>query len=435
MLLASLLLVGLFTVLMLVGVPIGVAMGLTGLLVIAIEGMGVMALPTNIWTGIAKYPLLALPMFVLAGLVFERAGVAARLVGFAKLLVGNRTGALAIVAVLLCMILGGVSGSGAADAAAVAAVMVPPMLKQGYPPPYVASLTAAGGSTDVLIPPSIPFIVYAVLVPGVSVPALFLAGVVPGILSGLALMVPAVWLARRGGFGLPEPREARPPLTAGRLWRSFLDALWGLLAPVVILGGLRSGAFTPTEAAVVAVFYGLFVGAVIYRSLTWRDLYEVLRDGAEISAVVLLIIALAAIYAHAGSTAGIFDALARLLIGLTSNETLMLIAITVLLMIAGTALDAISTYLIFLPILLPIAALFHWDLTWFGVIMTMNVAIGAFTPPTAVNLMVTCRIAGCSMESTMVWVWWFLLAMTAVMLLVTFVPEVALALPRWLGDL
>jgi tripartite ATP-independent transporter DctM subunit len=435
MLLSALILVGLFVVLMLVGVPIGVAMGLTGFMVIGLEGMGVMALPTNIWTGIAKYPLLALPMFVLAGLVFERAGVAAKMVSFAQIIVGNRTGALAIVVVLLCMILGGVSGSGAADAAAVAAVMVPPMLKEGYPRPYIASLTAAGGSTAVLIPPSIPFIVYSVLVPGVSVPALFLAGIVPGILSGLVLLVPAVWLAHRGRFGLPVPRETRPPRSLALLWRSFLDAIWGLAAPVVILGGLRSGAFTPTEAAVVAVFYGLFVGAVIYRSLSWRDLYEVLRDGAEISAVVLLIIALATIYAHAGSTVGIFDVLAQVLTGLTSNETLMLLAITVLLMIAGTALDAISTYLIFLPILLPIAVLFQWDLTWFGVIVTMNVAIGAFTPPTAVNLMVTCRIAGCTMESTLASTGWFLLAMTVVMLLVTFIPEIALALPRWLGDL
>lgn len=435
MLLATALLLVGFVALMLLGVPIGVGMGLTGFLLIVVQGMGAMSLPTDIWTGIAKYPLLALPMFVLAGLVFERAGVAARLVAFMRILVGNRTGALAIVAILLCMILGGVSGSGAADAAAVAAVMVPPMLREGYPRPYIAALTASGGATDVLIPPSIPFIVYAVLVPGVSVPGLFLAGVVPGILSGLALILPAVWLARRGGFGRPAPRAAREPFTFRRLGRAFLDAIWGLAAPVVILGGLRSGAFTPTEAAVIAVFYGLFVGAVIYRTLTWRDLYEVMRDGAEISAVVLLIIALATVYAHAGATAGVFDALARALIGFTSSEVVMLLAITVLLMLAGTALDAISTYLVFLPILLPVAAVFHWDLTWFGVIVTMNVAIGAVTPPTAVNLMVTCRIAGCSMESTMAPVLWFLAALTAVMLLVTFVPEIALALPRWTGDL
>ncbi len=426
----SLILLGVFFLLLFLGVPIGVSLGVAGFLVIAIEGLGVMALPTNIWTGIAKYPLLALPMFVLAGLVFERAGVAARLVNFAAAVVGRRTGALAIVAVLVCMVLGGISGSGAADAAAVAAVMLPAMLKQGYPRPYCASLIAAAGSTAVLIPPSIPFIVYAVLVPGVSVPALFLGGLVPGVLAGLALLIPAVLLARRHGFGLPDAVEDRPPL-----WHSFKEAIWGLLAPVVILGGLRSGAFTPTEAAVVAVFYGLFVGLFIYRVLGWREVYGVLRDGAEISAVVLMIVALASIFAHAGSTVGAFDALARALVGITGNETVMLLMITALVLVAGMLIDAISIFLVFLPILVPIAMGFGWDLTWFGIVLTMNVAIGAFTPPMAVNLMVTCKVAGCSMESTVPWVIWFVLAMTGALLLVAFVPELALFLPRLFGDL
>jgi tripartite ATP-independent transporter DctM subunit len=426
----SLILLGVFFGLLFIGVPVGVSLGVAGFLVIAIEGLGVMALPTNIWTGIAKYPLLALPMFVLAGLVFERAGVALRLVNFAAALVGRRTGALAIVAVLVCMVLGGISGSGAADAAAVAAVMLPGMLRQGYPRPYCASLIAAAGSTAVLIPPSIPFIVYAVLVPGVSVPALFVGGLVPGVLAGLALLIPAIWLARVHGFGLPEVADARPPL-----WQSFREAVWGLLAPVVILGGLRSGAFTPTEAAVVAVFYGLFVGVFVYRVLGWREVYAVLRDGAEISAVVLMIVALASIFAHAGATVGAFDALARTLVGLTSDETLMLLMITLIVLLAGMLIDAISIFLVFLPILVPIARAFGWDMTWFGIVLTMNVAIGAFTPPMAVNLMVTCKVAGCSMESTIPWVIWFVAAMTGALLLVAFVPEIALFLPRMLGDL
>ncbi|WP_372619636.1 TRAP transporter large permease [Falsiroseomonas sp.] len=426
----SLILLGVFFVLLFAGVPVGVSLGVAGFLVIAVEGLGVMALPTNVWTGIAKYPLLALPMFVLAGLVFERAGVAIRLVNFAAALVGRRAGALAIVAVLVCMVLGGISGSGAADAAAVAAVMLPAMLRQGYPRPYCASLIAAAGSTAVLIPPSIPFIVYAVLVPGVSVPALFVGGLVPGLLAGVALMVPAVMLARIRGFGLPEPDDDRPPL-----WQSFREAIWGLLAPVVILGGLRSGAFTPTEAAVVAVFYGLFVGIFIYRVLTPRQIYEVLRDGAEISAVVLIIVALASIFAHAGSTVGAFDALANALVGITGNEVVMLLMITLIVLVAGMLIDAISIFLVFLPILIPIATAFGWDLTWFGIVLTMNVAIGAFTPPMAVNLMVTCKVAGCSIESTVPWVMWFVLAMGTALMLVTFVPELALFLPRLLGDL
>lgn len=426
----SVILLGLFFGLLFVGMPLGVALGIAGVTVIGVEKLGIMAFPTNVWTGIAKYPLLALPVFIVAGMVFERSGVAERLVKFAAACVGNRTGGLAVVAVLVCMILGGISGSGPADAAAVAAVLAPAMLKQGYPRPYIASLTAAAGSTAILIPPSIAFIVYSVLVPGVSLNALFVGGLIPGILAGLSLLVPAIWLCKRGGFGMADPNDVRPPL-----WQTFKEAIWGLAAPIVILGGMRSGAFTPTEAAVVAVFYGLFVGIFIYRTLDFQAVYKVLADSAEIAAVVMIIIALASVFAYAGSTVGSFDAAAKTLIAFTANETVMLLAITVMLLIAGMLIDGVSIFLVFLPILLPIAKTYGWDLTWFGIIMTMNIAIGQFTPPMAVNLMVTCKVAGCSMESTVPWVIWFVLSMLLALLLVTFVPGIALFLPRWMGDL
>jgi tripartite ATP-independent transporter DctM subunit len=242
--------------------------------------------------------------------------------------------------------------------------------------------------------------------------------------------VPAIWLCKRGGFGMADPNDVRPPL-----WQTFKEAIWGLAAPIVILGGMRSGAFTPTEAAVVAVFYGLFVGIFIYRTLDFQAVYKVLADSAEIAAVVMIIIALASVFAHAGSTVGAFDAAAKTLIAFTANETVMLLAITVMLLIAGMLIDGVSIFLVFLPILLPIAKTYGWDLTWFGIIMTMNIAIGQFTPPMAVNLMVTCKVAGCSMESTVPWVIWFVLSMLLALLLVTFVPGIALFLPRWMGDL
>ncbi|QXM25536.1 TRAP transporter large permease [Elioraea tepida] len=426
----SLILLGLFFGMLLLGVPVAVSLGLSGTVVLLVEALGIMALPTNIWTGIAKYPLLALPMFVLAGMVFEKSGVAERLVRFAAALIGARHGGLGLVAILVCMLLGGISGSGAADAAAVASVMLPSMLKQGYPRPYCASVIAAAGSTAVLIPPSIPFIVYSVFVPGVSVPALFVGGLVPGLLCGLALMLPAIALARVHSFGVPGPETQREGLG-----QAFRDAAWGLAAPIVILGGLRSGLFTPTEAAVVAVAYGLFVGLVVYRTLTPASLYAVFRDAGEISAVVLMIVAAASIFAHAGATVGAFDSLARALISLAPGEVGMLLAINLLILVAGMLIDAISIFLVFLPILVPIARSFGWDLTWFGIMLTMNIAIGAFTPPMAVNLMVTCKVAGCSIESTVPWVVWFVAAMAAALLLVAFVPEVALFLPRLLGDL
>jgi C4-dicarboxylate transporter DctM subunit len=425
----SWLLFGVLLVLMCAGVPIAVALGLSGAAVIAVAHMGMMSVPTMVYSGIAKYPLLAIPVFILAGLIFERSGVAASLVRLAESIVGVRRGGLAVAAVMVCMVLGGISGSGPADSAAVGAIMIPAMTRAGYPREFSASLIAAGGSTAIIIPPSVAFIIYSVLVPQASVPALFAAGLVPGLLVGLALMGTAVFFSVRHGFGA-NVTEARPPF-----WRSLREAGWALLAPVIILGGMRSGAFTPTEAAVVAVAYGLLVGALAYRSLGLRSIWKLLEEAAEISAVIMLLVGLAALFGWAVDTVGVFNAFAKWLTAEGTSEAAVLLSITVVLLIAGTALDAVATYFVFLPFLVPVAMAYGWDLTWLGVIVTLNVAIGQFTPPTAVNLMITCRLAGVSMESTTAWVLWFVAAMTGVLLLLTFVPELVLFVPRALGYL
>jgi C4-dicarboxylate transporter DctM subunit len=325
------------------------------------------------------------------------------------------------------MFLGGISGSGPADAAAVAMVMIPGMAAAGYPRAFSASLIAAAGSTAILIPPSLAFIVYNILVPSATIPALFAAGVIPGILAGLSLLVPVLWLSLRHGWG----KDAT--VVEVGFWQSLREAIWGLIAPVIILGGLRLGIFTPTEAAVVAAAYGLFVGLVIYRTLDLRKIYEVLVESAEISAVVMIIIALASVFAHAGSTLGAFDAFAKLLLGFNAGEGTLLTLIMIMLLIAGMLLDAISIFLVFLPILLPIMKTFGWDPVWFGVLLTMNMAIGQFTPPMAVNLMVTSRIAGVTIESTVRWVLWMVLAMLVALVLVAVFPALATWLPRRLG--
>ena len=387
-----------------------------------------MAVPTNVYTGIAKYPLIAIPMFVLVGSVFDRTGVALRLVRFATALVGAGRGALATVAMIVAMVIGGISGSGPATSAAVGGVVTRSMVKRRLSAPVHRQRRRRRGG-DRHSHPAVDRLHH-------------LCGDDAGRLGAGDLRgrhVPRH--PRRPDDADPDHRdlddqgfrrqgadEERPPL-----WQSFKEAFWGLLAPVVILGGMRVGAFTPTEAAVMAVFYGLFIGFFVYRTLTLRDVYEMLVEAGELSALILIVVALASVFAWATSTIGVVQPIATSIVGLGLGEYGTIALLMIALIIVGMFLDGVSTFLILLPVLQPIADSYGWDMVWFGVILTMKIAIGQFTPPLAVNLMVSCKIAQVPMESTIRWVFWMILAMFGALALVVVFPSIAMWLPRALG--
>ncbi len=400
-----------FFLLLILGTPIAVAI----------------SVPTFLVIWIAKFPLLAIPLFILAGFILERCGISQRIIRFANILIGRRRGGLAIVAIGVCVFFGGVSGSGPADSAAIGAILIPAMFAQGYSRGYSAALIAAAGSTAIIVPPSIALIIYGAIT-NTSVPALFAAGAIPGFIAGMSLLIPAIWIARKKRYG--SEREGEESIS---LWDSFKESFWGLLAPVIILGGLYGGIFTPTEAAVVAVFYSLLLGFVIYRSLTFRKAYQILVDASEASAVVMLIVAFAGLFSWAGSTVGILDSLGGMVMGVSDNEWVVLLVINLLIFVGGMLIDAISIFYIFLPIFLPIMSHYGWDPVWFGVVMTLNLAIGQFTPPVAVNLYVTTQLADIRLEETFKAVWPMVLAMLFALVIVIAFPALSLYIPKFFG--
>ncbi|CAB5718586.1 Neu5Ac permease [Delftia tsuruhatensis] len=422
-----------FVLLMLAGVPIAVAMGLSGTAVVVATGLdmpwfGLFTVQQNFDAGIGKYPLLALPMFVLVGAAFDRSGVARRMVDFATAVLGRGPGMLPIVVIVVAMVLGGISGSGAALAAAIGSVMAGAMAQAGYPRAFSATVIGSATATDILIPPSLAFVIYSILVPGVSLPQLFAAGMVPGLLAGVALIVPAWWLSRRQGFGRAGQPLPRPPF-----WRSLREASWGLVTPVLILGGMRAGWFTPTEAAVVAAVYVLGIGLLVHRTIVWRDLYDIFADAAVVSAVILVILGLAGVFAYCIQTLGIVDPVVAWFAASGWSSLVTLAVVLLVLKLVGMFLDGVSVFMVFLPLLVPLIQLFGWDPVWFGVLVTMVIALGQFTPPLAVNLLVACRICQVPVEQTLPWVGWFFLSFALAIAAVLAWPALALWLPRVAG--
>ncbi|MDR2527457.1 MAG: TRAP transporter large permease [Synergistaceae bacterium] len=407
-------------------VPIGVALGMATIVVVWIWDMGYQMLSYSFYAGIAKFPLLAIPFFILAGIIMEKVGIAERIVGLIKQAVGDITGGLAVATVVVAAFWGAVSGSGPATVAAIGLILIPSMAGAGYDKAFATSVVAVSSGLAIVIPPSIAFIVYGDVMQQ-SVGAMFAAGVVPGLIIAVFLCVFVYAISKKHGYK-GQPRGDRTVVS-----RAVKDAAFGLLTPVIILGGIYGGVFTPTEAAAVAVFYGLFVGLFVYRTLTFRMLYEILSESVISTAVVMLVVACAGLYSWLGATVGLIDKIARILLSVSSNPAIIMLMINIILLFAGMLLDANSIMYIFVPILTPIIRALNWDPIWFGVMMTVNLAIGQVTPPVAVNLFVGARISGLTMEQiSRPAIPLIVAALLALALLCAF-PSLTLFLPRTMG--
>lgn len=406
-------------------VPIALSLGVAALIVVWKWNMGLTMLSYNFFAGIAKFPLLAIPFFILAGYIMERAGIAARIVTLMESLTGTMTGGLAVATVAVATFWGAVSGSGPATVAALGLILIPGMTRAGYDRDFAAATVSVTSGLAIVIPPSIAFIVYGGIA-NVSVPALFAAGFVPGLVVALCIMAVVLIISRKKGYR--GKRGVKP------VGRAFRDAFWGVLTPAVILGGIYGGIFTPTEAAAVAVFYGLFVGIFIYRTInSVKMLFEIFSASMQATAVVMIVVTCAGLYSWVASTVGLVERGSAMLLSVSDNPWIVLLMINIILLLAGMLLDAISIYYVFLPFMLPIMAHFQWDPIWFGVMMTVNLAVGQVTPPVAVNLYVGANISGLSMEQISKAALPLIGASLVALAVILLFPTLSTFLPRLLG--
>ena len=416
-----------FLFLLLIKVPIAISIGIASLAVAWQCDLGLPMTSYNFFANIAKFPLLAIPYFILAGNIMSRAGIATRIINLIRISFGKLTGGLAIATVIVAAFWGAVSGSPAATVAALGVILIPGMVDAGYSRPFATAVVSVSSGLSSVIPPSIAFIMYGVIT-GVSIGAIFAAGFIPGFIIAFCMIVSVYLSSRRHGYR-GDNIERKP----GDLRAAFKEAIFALLIPVIILGGIYGGIFTPTEAAAVACFYGLFVGVFVYRSLTIKVIYEVLVDTLIGSAIVMFISACAGLYSWVSASVGLVEKTSALLIGISGNEYVTLLMIYIILFIGGMLLDAVSLMYVFMPLIMPVMANFGWDPVWFGVMLAIMVAIGCVTPPVAVSLFVGCRISGLTIEELTPPVLPLLFSMLCGMAVLSIFPQITMLLPKLMG--
>ncbi|WP_249693694.1 TRAP transporter large permease [Stappia sp. WLB 29] len=413
----SLLLFGLFVLFLLMGLPVAIVIGAATMTALHMDGTSLMAVPQQMFSGINSFALVAVPMFILAGDVMAQGEISKRLVAFADSLFGFIKGGLSIVSVFAGMFFAAISGSGAATTAAVGASLVPELKRKGYDPASAASLIAASGTIGVVIPPSVPMIIYAVIAQE-SVAKLFLNGFIPGIAMGVGLIVIAVVQGHRRAY----PRGTA--LNLRTIWRTFVAASWGLMAPLIILGGIFSGIFTPSEAAVIAVNYAILISFLVHRDMSLRQLYDIVLRAGITTAVIMFVIAASSVLSWTLSSWQVPNQIASAALSLSSNPYVLLLLIMAVILVAGVFLETASALIILTPMLLPLAAQLGLDTVHFGIIIVVGLAIGMVTPPVAINLFVASTIAGLPIERIARAVMPYLATLLVVYLLIAFVPFV-----------
>jgi C4-dicarboxylate transporter DctM subunit len=408
-----------------VGMPIAFSLGVASLATLLL-GMKIplTVVAQRMFTGADSFPLMAIPFFMLAGELMESGGISRRLVDFAHSIVGFVYGGLAMVAVVAAMFFAGISGAAAADTAAVGSVSIPAMIRKGYARGFAAAVQASGGSIGVIIPPSIPMIIYGV-VAGVSIGKMFLGGFIPGALIGLSLMAVSFFKAKRYRY----PKD--PFVGIGHIGRTFFGAVWALLMPVIILGGILGGVFTPTEAAVIATIYAVAVGFLIYRELRIKDLPRILARAAVSTSTVMLLIATANVFGWLLTAGRIPQNVTAYMLTLTDSQAVLYTLILAALLVIGTFMETSASIIILTPVFLPVIEQFGIDPVHFGVVMVVALAIGMLTPPLGICLFIACNIARIPMTEILKYITPFLAVMIGVLLLITYLPGIVMFIPNW----
>ncbi|MES2943276.1 MAG: TRAP transporter large permease subunit [Pseudomonadota bacterium] len=410
---------------MALGMPIAFALLACGVaLMLHMDSFDTQILAQNLLEGVNNYPLMAVPFFMLAGELMNAGGLSGRIVRVAEALVGHVRGGLGYAAIITALIIASISGSAVADTAAVAAMMMPMMRKAGYNVARSAGLIAAGGIIAPIIPPSIAFVVFGVAAQ-VSVTKLFLAGIFPGLMMGMALALTWWMISKKEAPAITQKFEL------DRLLKALLDGVWALILPLVIIGGMKFGVFTPTEAAVVSVIYSLFVGLFIYRGMTLKNLPELMLAAARTSSTIMFLVATAMVSAYLITIANIPSQVTELLRPFMDNKILLMFVMMIIVIIVGTALDLMPTVLILTPIMMPVVKQAGIDPVYFGVMFIMNNAIGLLTPPVGTVLNVAAGVAKTSLDSVIRGVWPFLLAQTILLFLFVLFPQLVMVPASW----